>query len=239
MAIAKRNHSMNRIAELFGLVLLGAALGAEVARAAAPDQALAALVMEVSGTTKPPLVVHREVPAGSQISIAAGGHLALLHYATCSIVTFSGGVVKVTDRGLEAKQANIESTKPGPCPRVHKIALGGPAPLGGGIVSRAIGSAGSMAVPVDVDVEVATDGVVLFRGAKAASATSVDVLDANRNPALSGISIEQQALRLDGTLPPRRPYFMRIHFAGKPEPVEVPIALLPPNAKGLVILRFE
>lgn len=239
VAIANRNRLVSATGALCGLVLLSAAFHTGLALAASADRGAAALVMEVSGTTKPPLVVHREVAPGAQISLAPGGRLALLHYSTCSIVTFSGGVVKVTDQGLEAKQANIESAKPGPCPRVHKIALGGPAPLGGGIVSRAVGGARTTPVSGEVDVEVATDGVVVLRGTQAKSALSVDLLDANRNPALSGIRIEHQAFGLGGTLPARRPYFMRIHFAGRSEPVEVPIALLPPNAKGLVILRFE
>ncbi len=232
---------MNATVALLGIALLTAALQAGIARAASTDRGVAALVMELSGATKPPLAVHREVAAGTNIAIAPGGRLALLHYSTCSIVSFSGGVVKVTDQGLEAKEANIESSKPGPCPRVHKIALGGPAPLGGGIVSRAVGdnSPRVMPRPGDVEVEVATDGLVVMRGVTATRAETVDVLDANRYPVVSGIAIEHQAIRLDGTLPARRPYFMRIHFAGRSEPVEVPIAILPSNAKGLLILRFE
>ena len=85
------------------------------AHAAASSSAVAALVMELTGATKPPLAVHREVPAGSSIVIAPGARLSLLHYATCSIVTFTGGTVKVSEQSLDAPDADIESRKPGPC----------------------------------------------------------------------------------------------------------------------------
>jgi hypothetical protein len=156
----------------------------------------------------------------------------LLHYATCSIVTFSGGTVKVTEQGLEAAEANIESRKPGPCPHTHKISLAGPGPLGGGIVSRGLGDQSQYA-------EVAPDGLVVITGARAANAATADVLDSNRNLVDRDIPIRQESFRLSGVLPPRRPYYINIHFRGRSEPVEVPISILASDAKGLLILRLE
>src|SRR5438105_3087280 len=224
---------MTKAAALVALILLTAMLGAGLARAATTSSAVAALVMELTGVTGPPLVVHREVATGARIAIAPGARLSLLHYASCSIVTFSGGTVKVSEQGLEGDEANIESRTPGPCPRVHKIALGGPGPLGGGIVSRGINRD-----PVDY-TDIAADGLVVITGARSANAVTADVLDSNRMLVERDIPIRQESFRLSGVLPPRRPYYINIHFRGRSEPVEVPISILASDAKGLLILRLE
>jgi len=223
---------ITKAAALVGLMLLPAMLGGGLARAANTNPAAAALVMETTGVTKPPLVVHREIAPGTKIAIGPGAHLSLLHYATCSIVTFSGGTVKVTEQGLEAAEANIESRKPGPCPHTHKISLAGPGPLGGGIVSRGLGDQSQYA-------EVTPDGLVVITGARAANAATADVLDSNRNLVDRDIPIREASFRLSGALPPRRPYYVNIHFRGRSEPVEVPISILASDAKGLLILRLE
>ena len=222
-----------KAAALVGLILLPAMLDAGLARAANTNSAVAALVMDLTGTTKPPLVVHREIAPGTEIAIAPGARLSLLHYATCSIVTFSGGTVRVTEQGLEAAETNIESRKPGPCPHTHKISLAGPGPLGGGIVSRGI--------PHDQSqyAEVAPDGLVVITGARSADAVTADVLDSNRRLVEGDIPIRQESFRLSGLLPPRRPYFITIHFRGRSNPVEVPVSISASNTKALLILRLE
>jgi hypothetical protein len=227
-----RSGFMTKAHSLAALILLPAMLCAGSARAA-DSNAAAALVMELSGVTKPVLAVHREVASGTQIAIARGAHLSLLHYATCSIVSFSGGTVKVTEQGLEAAEANIESRQPGPCPHTHKIALAGPGALGGGIISRSINREPSQYA------EVATDGLIVITGARAASAVSADVLDSNRMLVAAEIPIQQESLRMNGSLPPRRPYFLSIHLRGRNEPVEVPISISTSNTKGLLILQLE
>lgn len=233
MATPDRSGFMTRAAALVGFILLPAVLNAGFARAADTSPAVAALVMELSGVTKPPLAVHREVATGTRIVIAPGAHLSLLHYATCSIVSFSGGTVKVTEQGLEAAEANIESRQPGPCPHTHKIALAGPGPLGGGIVARGINRD-----PAEY-ADIASDGLVVITGAQAAGAVTADVLDSNRRLVDGDIPIRQESFRLNGALPPRRPYFINIHFRGRNEPLEVPIAISASNGKGLLILRLE
>src|ERR1700687_504979 len=228
-----RSGFMSKAAILAGLVLLPAILGAGFARSANANTAVSALVMELSGVTKPPLAVHREIAPGTKIAIAPGARLSLLHYATCSIVTFSGGTVRVTEQGLEAAETNIESRKPGPCPHTHKISLAGPGPLGGGIVSRGI--------PHDQSqyAEVAPDGLVVITGARSADAVTADVLDSNRMLVDRDIPIRQKSFRLSAVLPPRRPYYISIHFRGRSEPVEVPVSILASDAKGLLILQLE
>ena len=230
MTTVARSGFMTKAAILAGLVLLPAILGTGFARSANTNTA--ALVMELSGVTKPPLAVHREVAPGTKIAIAPGARLSLLHYATCSIVTLTGGTVQVTEQGLEAAESNIESRKPGPCPRVHKISLRGPGPLGGGIVSRGTHDESQYA-------DVASDGLVVITGARASNAVTADVLDSNRRLVEGDIPIRQESFRLSGLLPPRRPYFITIHFRGRSNPVEVPVSISASNAKALLILRLE
>jgi hypothetical protein len=229
--VATADRSSSIATALVVFVFLPAMLDAGFARAADPSPA-AALVMEVSGATKPPLAVHREVAAGTRIVIPPGAHLSLLHYATCSIVSFSGGTVSVTEHSLEAAEANIENRQPGPCPHTHKIALAGPGPLGGGIVARGINRDPEYA-------DITSDGLVVITGARAASAVSADVLDSNRRLVAGDIPIREESFRLNGALPPKRPYFISIHFRGQSEALEVPIAISASNAKGLLILQLE
>ena len=224
----ERSGFITKAAALAGFMVLPAMLYGGFAHAADTNSAL---VMETSGATTPLLAVHREVAAGTQIAIAPGGHLSLLHYATCSIVTFSGGTVKVSEQGLEVAESNVESRKPGPCPRVHKIALGGAGPLGGGIVSRGINESQY--------AEVASDGLVVITGARASNAVTADVLDSNRRLVEGNIPIRQESFRLSGLLPPRRPYFLSIHFRERSDPVEVPVSISASDAKALLILRLE
>jgi hypothetical protein len=233
VATIDRSGFITKAAVLMGLILLLAMLDAGFARAAQTKSAVVALVMELTGVTKPPLAVHREVAPGTKIAIAPGARLSLLHYATCSIVTFSGGTVKVTEQGLEAAAANIESTQRGPCPHTHTISLAGPGPLGGGIVSRGISRDPSQYA------EVAPDGLVVISGPRSANAVRADVLDSNRMLVDRDIPIRQESFRLSGVLPPRRPYYINIHFRGRSEPVEVPVSILASDTKGLLILRLE
>ena len=230
MATVDRSAFMTRAAALAGLILLSALLHAGFARPANTNSAVAALVMEVTGATKPQLAIHREVAAGTEIAIGPGARLSLLHYATCSIVNFSGGTVKVTEQGLDAAEVNVESKKRGPCPHVHNISLGGPGPLGGVIVSRG---------DPRVYAEIASDGLVVITGVGAANAVSADVLDSDRKLVDGEVPIRHESFRLNGALAPRRTYLISIHFSGRSEPVEVPISISASNEKGLLILRLE
>jgi hypothetical protein len=87
--------------------------------------------------------------------------------------------------------------------------------------------------------EVAPDGLVVITGARSANAVTADVLDSNHMLVDRDIPIRQQSFRLSGVLPPRRPYYIDIHFRGRSEPVEVPISILASDAKALLILRLE
>ncbi|MEP7182519.1 MAG: hypothetical protein ABI886_10050 [Betaproteobacteria bacterium] len=200
--------------------------------AAAGETAPAALVMEISGATRPPLAVHREIAPGTRIGLDPGVRLALLHYATCSIVTVTGGNVTVTAQGLDTDAAATRSAKPGPCPRVHRITLAGPGPLGGVVLSRAIGTPNPPLV-------VAADAVVIVAGTGDAVAVSADVIDATGKTVERALPIRAASLQLPGTLAPRRAYVIRLHFDGRSETVDVPISTSGPAGGGMLVLRLE
>lgn len=190
----------------------------------------AGLVMAVSGVTKPQLATHREVPAGTRVSLALGSRLVLLHYGTCSIVTLTGGTATVTERDVEAEARDVESRKPGPCPKVHRIATAGPGPLGGVTVARSVGPAAQ---------EVTPGATVVLAGADAASVTAATMLDGARQPVGTPIMIRDASFTLDPALARRRTYVLTLSVDGHPQPVEVPIAIAATGADGLLILRLD
>lgn len=222
-------HSRNTLgnaAAITGLALAAVLGGGNAVAADAP----AALVMEVSGTTRPPLAVHREIAAGTRIGLASGARIALLHYATCSIVTIAGGDVTVTEQGLQTAAPATQSAKPGPCPRVHRISLAGPGPLGGVVVSRNIGT------PTP-PVVAAAGALVLVTGSGAVNAA--ELLDANGKVVTAALPIRDNSLQLPETLALRRPYVIRFRIDGKSDAVDVPISTSGPAAGGVLVLRLE
>jgi len=190
----------------------------------------AAVVMEISGTTRPPLAVHREIAPGTRIGLAPGAQIALLHYATCSIVTVAGGDVTVTEQGLQTAAPATQSAKPGPCPRVHRISLAGPGPLGGVVVSRNLGT------PTP-PVVAAAGALVLVTGTGAVKAA--ELLDVNGQVVAAALPIRDNALKLPETLALRKPYVIRFRIDGKSDAVDVPISTSGPAAGGVLVLRLE
>lgn len=194
------------------------------------DSNSVALVTELSGSIKPALQVHRELAPGTRIDLGAAGRVSLLHYSSCTIVTVSGGIVTVTEGGVQAKPANIESSTPGPCPRVHRILHSGPGPLGGVVVTR-----GEPKPYADV----AAVGEVVLSGKRAANAKSVEILDVNRNPIDRRLAVRDASFKLDGTLTAKRAYVLRVAFDDGGEPVDVQILVAPSNTANLLIVRLE
>ena len=194
------------------------------------DSNSVALVTEVSGVTKPVLVVHREIAPGTRIDLAPGAHISLLHYSSCTIVAVASGTATVTDQGIEAKASDVESRKPGPCPRVHRITHTGPGPQGGVVVTR-----GEPKLYADV----AADSDVILSGNAAANAIGVEVLDLNRRPVDKRVAVRDASFKLDGTLAPRHSYVLRISFSGQKEPLDVPVLVAPSNSVNLLIIRLE
>ena len=212
------------------LGFLAVILSAGLAPAASAYSAAVALVTDVSGTTNPPLSIHREVAPGTRIVLGPGARVSLLHYATCTIVMLKGGTATVTDQGVDVNVANVESTKPGPCPRLHRISHEGPGPLGGVVVTR--GSPGPL-------LKVAPDVLVVLAGTGAAEAVSADVLDGNLKAVGGPIPIRKQSFSLNSALVPKRVYVLRITFKGRSDPVEVPVSISPAISGGMLVLQLE
>ena len=215
------------------LVLAAFSLQAGPAQSAAGDAPPVALVMQVSGTTTPQLIVHREVPEGTRVALGAQSRLSLLHYVLCSIVTLSGGSATVTAKGIDAAQANVESTKPGPCPRVHKIRLEGPAPIGGVITTRSIDTASGL-------LEIAPEGVVVLTGDAASKATFADVRDGYDREVAAKVPIRDGAFTLDSSVLGRNsPYTIGIHRADQDAVLKIPVIVSRSTSGGMLILRID
>src|SRR5262249_42426925 len=71
--------------------------------------------------TTPDLPVRTEIPADTAIRLGPGVELTFLHYHKCKLVTVVGGKVELSDRDFTT-DGKIESERPGPCPRVYKLA---------------------------------------------------------------------------------------------------------------------
>jgi hypothetical protein len=216
--------------------VLGAALLAVTAPGAwaqAAKAAPVALVMQISGTTDPPLARHREVGEGTKVTVKPNSSLALLHYTSCSIVTLNGGTATITADAVVAPAANIASTKPGPCPKVHKIALDGRAATGGVSLSRAVGPSG-----VQAPLNFAANGTVVLAGAGAARAKSYDILDGYDRTVVKDAPVRDGTFTLDGSAKGQGPYKMRIHFAKASDPIEVPVFLRASDG-GVLVLQTD
>ena len=225
-----QSRSSHHVASTLVRAVLAAILCGGMIYAASAYSAAAAIVTEVSGTTTPPLIVHQEVALGTSIVLRPGAHLSLLHYASCSIVTLNGGKATVTADGVDANLGNVESSAPGPCPKVHKIAHQGPGPLGGVVVTR-----GAPTPPIDV----APDALIVLSGDGFSNASSADVLDVNGNPVGGAVAFKGQSFKLDDALPARRAYVLRISFKGRSDTVELPFSISARNSGGLVVLQLD
>jgi hypothetical protein len=212
------------------LALVGLLLCSALAHEARADSNSVALVMAVSGTTKPELSIHREIAPGTRIDLSPGARVALLHYSSCTIVAVAGGSATVTDQGIDAKPADVESRSPGPCPRVHRIIQTGPGPQGGVLVTR-----GEPKTYADVGAS----SEVILTGKSAADAVGVEVLDANRRPVDLRPTVRDGSFSLNGSLLRGRSYVFRIAFSGQREPLDVPVMISPGDPTKLLIIRFE
>jgi hypothetical protein len=99
----------------------------------ASGEAAAALVLEQSGTTVPPLAPYSEIAPGTTIVLAGGARLVFLHYQMCTTVTVVGGEVAVGQVGYRATNGSTPVAVRTACPaKVRLREQGGP----GGITLR-------------------------------------------------------------------------------------------------------
>lgn len=206
-----------------------AALGATPGSAAAQDAAPVALVTELSGPVKPELAIHREVVAGSRVTVPAGSKLSLLHYAACSILTITQGTVTVTDSGFDAQPGAVQTSKAGPCPRVHRLSVGGAGPQSGAMVLRGI----PKPLPVAPDLD------LTFAGAKAADASSVEILSGRHTVVQSAMSVRDGTVKLPTPLSIGTSYLLVVNLKGQSTPLEMSIIASNASAPGPLILQLE
>lgn len=103
----------------------------------------AALALDVSGPTTPPIEPFSELETKVPIELGAETTIEFLHYATCQAVTVQGGRLNFTSQRYLFKGGKILDTKRAECPK--SVALGGASQIGG-VVLR--GGPGSKAVRV-------------------------------------------------------------------------------------------
>ena len=106
---------IGRVGVVLAMIALGGGIHSAVAQSPAPG---VALVLDVDGPVTPALRPYREIQSGTTVSLADGGRLVFLYYASCRTltvvggsVTFTGGQAPILKGG--ATQADVR----GQCPR--------------------------------------------------------------------------------------------------------------------------
>ena len=108
---------------VIALVALVLTVGSAAAQppVAKPTQPAVALVLEVRGTTDPPLKPFREIRAGDIIRLGDGARLVVLDYRArggqCHTVTLEGGVVTFKPQGDPVVEGGVLSTRHTKCPQ--------------------------------------------------------------------------------------------------------------------------
>lgn len=218
------------------VLLLGASICFVPARAAfaAVSGAPVALVMEVEGKTTPPVEKHQELLSDSRVTLAKGARISVLHYLKCTIYTVRGGVVTTTEAGVEPGAGKIESTRPGPCPRVQRVTVGGQAATSGVVLSRSI-------APSRPSFSVAAGDEIVLTGTLGPRAVSSEIVDAGGKVVSVATPIRSSAVRLAGNrvLTTGERYQLRVKVNGVEQPVVVPLAVVDARSEGPLILRLE
>jgi len=104
-----------RVGVVMGMLALGG--GILPAAAQLPTPAVA-LVLDVDGSVTPALRPYREILSGTTVSLADGGRLVFLYYASCRTLTVVGGSVTFTGGPAPIlKGAATRADVRGQCPR--------------------------------------------------------------------------------------------------------------------------
>lgn len=213
------------------LMLVAAMLLASPAARAEPP---AGIVMALTGDTDPALSAMAEIPANTPVKLGAATELMFLHYSRCRLITVVGGTVTLTRADYKA-DGRMVADKDGPCPRVHALSdVGTEGRNTGGLIARSMEPPPRWPEPLDV----------IFTGSRG-SQVRLAVVVADDQP-------DQVVLRLDlgrnrAQMPPDAPpltadkrYRLRLGFADRRDPVDVPFLAAGSSAAGsLVILRVD
>ena len=194
----------------------------------------AGIVMEVTGSTTPPMQEMTEIPAGTPIRLGPGAQLTFLHYRRCKLVTVVEGSVTLSS-GEYQTDGRVTGEKDSPCPRV--FALADPGNAGrtvGGVVMRGV------AVPPRWPVE----PQIVFAGDRATEVRAAAIYDDSHSaqPLIRLTLAGRRARSSPSTaaMTPNARYTLRLTLADQPAPVDVAfIATAQSEAGALVIVRVD
>jgi len=207
------------------ILLLEPTVAPVMAQSATP----AAVVLEISGSSKPPLAVREEIARGAQITLAPEARLTLFHYSGCTVVTIVGGAVSITASGVEADATSVQSRKKGPCPRVHLLSSEGVRSSSGALVMR--GASPFLQLSPHIDVVLA--------GGWALAVSSAEILDSEQHVAVPAWPVDDTSIRSSEALAPGKAYILRLHLKSTSQPLDVPFMVSNQAALGSSVLRFE
>ncbi|MGE3541077.1 MAG: hypothetical protein AB7N91_27030 [Candidatus Tectimicrobiota bacterium] len=98
---------------LLGTLLLPSLAGSTLAHASAA----VALVLDLSSTSTPALNAYQEITASTPLHLGQKTRLTFLHYATCHMVTVTGGVLQVEADTYRLTGGKTEQDTRVDCPR--------------------------------------------------------------------------------------------------------------------------
>jgi hypothetical protein len=194
----------------------------------------AGLVMELTGSTTPPMQELTEIPADTPIRLGPGAQLTFLHYRRCKVVTVAEGSVTLSGAEYQT-DGRVTGEKDSPCPRVLALADSGNAGRTvGGVIMRGV------AVPPRWPV----DPQIVFAGDRAAEVRAAAIYDDSHSaqPLIQLTLSGRRARSLPGAaaMAPNARYTLRLTMADQPAPVDVAFIATAQNEAGaLVIVRVD
>lgn len=206
-------------------ILLLATSSLAMAQSATP----AAVVLEISGSSRPALAVREEIARGTQIVLAPEARLTLLHYSACTVVTIVGSAVSVTASGIDADPGSVQSRKQGPCPRTHLLSSEGARSSSGALVMR--GTSPFLLLSPHIDAVLA--------GGRVLTVSSAEILDSEHHVVISTWSVDDTSIRSSEALASGKPYVLRLHLKSESVPLDVPFMVSKRSDLVSSILRFE
>ena len=215
-----------------GLAL--AALLAGTPAAPAADR-VAAMVLDVAGTTVPPIEAYSELADRTTVTLQPGTHLTFIHYGSCKQVTVTGGKLYVDRTRFSLAGGKVDNEERTNCPGEQKLAAdatGGNATGAAAIVMRNLPPTPSMS----------GHPVIVLAGAHAGDITKATLFQGSK--ALGPMSAVGRRVFWPTDRPalvPGEDYRAHLTTADGHKAVEFKFAVAAPEAAGKapVILRLD
>jgi len=192
----------------------------------------AGMVMEVTGTTIPPMAEMTEISADTSVRLEPGAQLTFLHYRGCKLVTVAGGSVTLTLTDYRT-DGTVVNDKAGSCPRIYTITDADSAGRAtGGVIMRGL----PQFWPVNPEI--------VFTGSRAGQVRAAAIYADNRpdQPLLRLILAGRHASCPPGTAPLLLSalYTLRLTMADQSSPMEIAfVGVASPGPNALVIERVD